>query len=239
MAKKAADERSSRSLSIPSPSASRSTVIPGGDREAVDVQKQIYACRLSFWTTGRVPRDLSRVRSVYRARYLRKAKAQHRADSRLSDFALPTLEPRLFSTAPVCKGLEQVQLTESLTEMREQLGADNDVVRRPWPARLPWSAPKELIHDTKLDDVAVRKQLYEGSARRRQCQHRSADRPDAGDRAVCPGASTTATKTRCSRYCAERRRDRQGAVCAGGVECASRCHLHVATELRRHRRATL
>ena len=44
--------------------------------------------------------------------------------------ALPTVEQRLFSTAPVYKSLDQLQLAESLTEMKEHLGADNDVTAR-------------------------------------------------------------------------------------------------------------
>ena len=40
------------------------------------------------------------------------------------DSALPTVEQRLFSTAPVYKDLEQLQLAQSLTEMQQQLGAE-------------------------------------------------------------------------------------------------------------------
>ena len=78
------------------------------------------------------------------------------------DSALPTLEQRLFSTAPVYKSLDQVQLAESLSEMQEQLGANNDVVKMALAGKSPDERAKELIAGTKLDDVAVRKQLYEG-----------------------------------------------------------------------------
>ena len=45
------------------------------------------------------------------------------------DSALPTLEQKLFSTAPVYKGLEKVLLAESLTEMQDVLGANDETVK--------------------------------------------------------------------------------------------------------------
>ena len=78
------------------------------------------------------------------------------------DSALPTVEQRLFSTAPVYKSLDQVQLAQSLTEMQEQLGANNDIVKMALAGKSPDDRAHELISGTKLDDAAVRKQLYEG-----------------------------------------------------------------------------
>jgi hypothetical protein len=78
------------------------------------------------------------------------------------DSALPTLEQELFSTAPVYKGLEKVLLTESLTEMQEGLGPNNDTVKKALNGKSPEERAQEVIDGTKLDDVAVRKQLYEG-----------------------------------------------------------------------------
>jgi len=75
------------------------------------------------------------------------------------DSALPSLEAQLFSTAPVYKPLETAVLTESFAEMRDQLGAGSPVVQRAGSLN-----PRELIAGTKLDDVAVRKQLYQGGA---------------------------------------------------------------------------
>ncbi len=78
------------------------------------------------------------------------------------DSALPTLEQRLFSTAPVYKGLDQVLLAESLSEMQDNLGANNDTVKMVLAGKSPDERAKELIDGTKLDDAAFRKQLYEG-----------------------------------------------------------------------------
>ncbi len=43
---------------------------------------------------------------------------------------MPTLEQRLFSTAPIYKSLEQALLGESLAEMQDVLGADNADVKK-------------------------------------------------------------------------------------------------------------
>jgi hypothetical protein len=75
---------------------------------------------------------------------------------------LPSLELQLFSTEPVYKNLETVSLTESLAEMSVALGKDNPEVQKILEGKTPAEVAKDLINNTKLDDVAVRKQLYEG-----------------------------------------------------------------------------
>ncbi|MGA9307085.1 MAG: S46 family peptidase [Candidatus Sulfotelmatobacter sp.] len=78
------------------------------------------------------------------------------------DSALPSLEQQLFSTEPVYKNLETVILADSLAEMQEKLGKDNPDVQKVLNGKTPAEAAKDMITGTKLDDVAVRKQLYEG-----------------------------------------------------------------------------
>jgi peptidase S46-like protein len=78
------------------------------------------------------------------------------------DSTLPSLEQRLFSTAPVYKSLESNLLAESLAEIRDELGADNPTVMRVLGAKSPEARAKEIIAGTKLEDVSVRKQLYQG-----------------------------------------------------------------------------
>jgi len=55
-----------------------------------------------------------------------------------------------------------VTLADSLAQMQEALGADNPVVKQVLNSQSPADAAKSLIEGTKLDDVSVRKQLYEG-----------------------------------------------------------------------------
>jgi hypothetical protein len=78
------------------------------------------------------------------------------------DSALPSLEQQLFSTEPMYKKLETVLLTDALTEMQQSLGNDNSDVQKVLQGKSPAEAAKQLITNTKLDDIAVRKQLYEG-----------------------------------------------------------------------------
>jgi len=78
------------------------------------------------------------------------------------DSALPSLEQRLFSTAPVYKNLQAFTLGISFAQMQEALGADDPTVKALLNGKSPEEAAKDLINGTKLEDVAVRKQLYEG-----------------------------------------------------------------------------
>ncbi len=78
------------------------------------------------------------------------------------DSGLPSLEQQLFSTEPVYKALEIAILTDSLGEMQEALGKDNADVQKVLQGKSPADAAKDIITNTKLEDVAVRKQLYEG-----------------------------------------------------------------------------
>ena len=78
------------------------------------------------------------------------------------DSNLASLEQQVFSAEPIYKSLETVLLADSLDEMRQVLGADNPDVQKVLAGRTPSDAAREIIEGTKLDDVAVRKQLYEG-----------------------------------------------------------------------------
>ncbi len=78
------------------------------------------------------------------------------------DSGLPSLEQELFSTAPIYKNLEIAKLSLALTQMQEALGPEDPAVKASLNGKSPEAAAKALIGGTKLDDVAVRKQLYEG-----------------------------------------------------------------------------
>ncbi len=60
------------------------------------------------------------------------------------------------------KKLEIALLTDSLSEMQEALGQENPDVNRVLQGKTPADVAKDLITNTRLEDVAVRKQLYEG-----------------------------------------------------------------------------
>ena len=78
------------------------------------------------------------------------------------DSALSSLEQRLFSSAPVYKNFDTVVLADSLAQMQEALGADDPAVKAALAGKSPDEVAKAAIAGTKLEDVAVRKQLYDG-----------------------------------------------------------------------------
>ena len=78
------------------------------------------------------------------------------------DSNLRSFEQQLFSTEPIYKSLETALLADSLSEMQDALGKDNPDVQKVLQGKTPADAAKDLIANTRLDDVAVRKQLYEG-----------------------------------------------------------------------------
>jgi len=87
------------------------------------------------------------------------------SDQRLREYRdsnLASLEQQLFSAVPIFKSLETATLADSLAQMRDALGEDNAVVQKTLNGRDPEEVAKQLIGGSKLDDPAVRKQLYEG-----------------------------------------------------------------------------
>ena len=78
------------------------------------------------------------------------------------DSALASLEQQLFSTAPIYKNLETANLAVALAQMQEALGPEDAAVKLSLSGKSPEEAAKALIAGTRLEDVAVRKQLYEG-----------------------------------------------------------------------------
>ncbi len=165
MAKKAADEKSLQQFVNSSPERKQQFDDPWAQiATAVDVQKEIYKPLAYVDGMGGFRGDLPRyARSIVRAAYQRQKPNDQRIRE-YQDSRLPTLEQQLFSTAPIYKSLEQVLLSESLAEMRDELGAGNPDVQKALAGKTPDERAKEVIEGTKLEDVAVRKQLFEGGA---------------------------------------------------------------------------
>ncbi|MGO9405023.1 MAG: S46 family peptidase [Terriglobales bacterium] len=78
------------------------------------------------------------------------------------DSALPSLKQRLFSTAPIYKSLEIASLAVFLAQMEEAVGAEDPAVIASLGGKSPEDAAKALIGGTTLEDVALRKRLYDG-----------------------------------------------------------------------------
>jgi hypothetical protein len=79
-----------------------------------------------------------------------------------TDAALPGIEHDLFARVPAYPEYEQLTLSFSLERMREWLGPDHPVVRSLLSKESPDALATRLIAETKLDDVSVRRHLWEG-----------------------------------------------------------------------------
>lgn len=79
-----------------------------------------------------------------------------------TDAALPRIEQQLDAPVPVFAEVEVLTLSSSLQRMREWLGPDHPVVRQLLAKDSPNSLATRLVAETKLDDAAVRRQLWEG-----------------------------------------------------------------------------
>ena len=79
-----------------------------------------------------------------------------------SESSLDSLKLQLFSEAPIYDDLETVKLADSLGLMMEVMGADNELVKKVLAGKSPRDRAGELVHGTKLRDVAIRKQLANG-----------------------------------------------------------------------------
>ncbi len=162
MAKKAADEKELRQYVNSDPKRKQEFGDPWTEiGKAVDVQKQIYKPLAYLENMGGFRGTLAGYgRTIVRV-VEEKPKPSNERIRGYQDSALPTLEQRLFSTAPVYKSLEETELAESLAEMRDVLGVDNEAVKIALAGKSPDDRAKEVITGTKLGDVAFRKQLYE------------------------------------------------------------------------------
>jgi hypothetical protein len=165
MAAKAADEKSLREFVSSDAKRKQEYGEPWADiSKAVGVQKQIYKPLNYLENMGGFRGDLAQDARIIVRAAAEKQKPNNQRLRQYTDSALPTLEQRLFSTAPVYKSLEQTMLADSLAEMRDELGPDNETVKKALAGQTPDARAKELIEGTKLDDAAVRKQLYDGGA---------------------------------------------------------------------------
>ncbi|HSB10669.1 MAG TPA: S46 family peptidase [Blastocatellia bacterium] len=76
-----------------------------------------------------------------------------------TDARRASLELNLYSPAPIYDDFERVKLADSLAFMRDELGADNPIVKKVLAGKSPDSRAAELVDGTKLKDVEYRKQL--------------------------------------------------------------------------------
>jgi hypothetical protein len=78
------------------------------------------------------------------------------------DSNLESLKDAILSNEPVYDDFEIVRLANSLTFLANQLGADNEIVKKVLAGKSPEQRAADLVQGTKLKDAEVRKKLWEG-----------------------------------------------------------------------------
>jgi hypothetical protein len=161
MARKAAEEKKLRASFAANPKLKEQYGDPWTELEkAIAVQKEMGAP--AYYREGTFNSQLlGTARTLVRAAD-EKLKPNTERLREFRESSLPMLERRLFTPLPVYKNLELVQLTDGLQELVENLGAGDPFVQKVLGGKSPEEAAKALVDGTKLDDVAFRKQLYEG-----------------------------------------------------------------------------
>jgi hypothetical protein len=118
--------------------------------------------------TYRAPRSFYSTLFKYARRILRAGDERPKPNGErfpeFRDSNRESLELDLFSTEPVHDDVEQATLTDSLTDMATAFGNSDALVQKVLAGKSPTDRAAELVKGTKLKDVAVRKQLYDGGA---------------------------------------------------------------------------
>jgi hypothetical protein len=76
------------------------------------------------------------------------------------DAGLASLEFQLFSEKPIYDDLEQLLLADSLTFLAGKLGYSDPLVQTVLAGKSPQERASELVRNTKVQDVELRKKLY-------------------------------------------------------------------------------
>lgn len=93
------------------------------------------------------------------------AERQKPNEERLREYteaALPRRQQRTLAARPIYPEFEEVQLSFSLEKMREHLGPDSRFVHQILGSESPDQVAHRLVSGTRLDDPAVRAELWEG-----------------------------------------------------------------------------
>ena len=156
-------------------------------------------------------------------------------EKRLREYAdskLPAVRQKLFSAAPIYDELEVLKLAFALTKLREDLGPDDPLVKKVLGKESPRDLAAALVRGTRLKDVAVRRQLFEGGKAAVEASDGSDDPAGPPHRPRRPRRPEEVRGRDRVGPEEERRADRQGRVRDLRHRRLSRRHLHAAPLLR-------
>jgi hypothetical protein len=130
--------------------------------QAVKVQRSMYPYMSRFEPVRGFATRLAFIARMLVRAASERAKPNAERIPEYRDSALPSLEQQLFSAEPIYKNFELALWSDFLGDAQRVLGADNADVQKLLAGKSPADAAKDMIANTKLDDVAVRRQLYQG-----------------------------------------------------------------------------
>jgi hypothetical protein len=163
MAAKAVDEKKLRAAAASNPKLNAELGDPwSAIARAMVVEKQNYLSLIYLEREYAFNSDLAGIACTLVRVTQEKTKPDGERLREYTDSGLASLEQQLFSAAPIYKSLEIVTLTDSLAAMQQEMGETNPIVQKLLGGKSAAEVAKNLIDSTKLDDVAVRKQLYSG-----------------------------------------------------------------------------
>jgi hypothetical protein len=84
---------------------------------------------------------------------------------------LESVKQLLFSEAPLYEDFQTVKLADSLSWFLEIYGPDDELVQKVLAGKSPRQRAAELVHGTRLTDVAFRKQLAAGGVKAVEASH--------------------------------------------------------------------
>lgn len=82
-----------------------------------------------------------------------------------TDSSLKSLELKLFSEAPIDLKLEAEEIAFGLRQMQDVFGKKHPAMKKALAGKTPKARAADLVKNTKLMDIAVRRSLYEGGAK--------------------------------------------------------------------------
>lgn len=161
---KAAEEKALRARVAKSPKLRKATDGAWDEiAKALERQKALRV-RLAYLDQGYLAMrgDLFGIARTLVQGTVERGKANGERYDEYRDSALPAVMQRLYSSAPIYPGLEELKLRFGLTKLRELLGPDDPIVKQVLGKDSPEAVARRLVEGSKLGDVAPRRQLWEG-----------------------------------------------------------------------------
>ncbi len=130
--------------------------------DAVAARRNIYEQHLFIENAAGLMGDLfGYAKTIVRGTVEREKPNEQRIRA-YTDAALPQVEQRLLAERPVSKPYDELRLTFSLEKMREWLGPDSSYVKTILANESPDALAEYLVENTRLDEAAFRRELWEG-----------------------------------------------------------------------------